>query len=264
VTTYYVYGVTDSGAALSGDVKGLRDGGVSLFARQGCAAIVSELDGDRPLGTRDDLTAHHRVLSALLAAGDTVLPFRFGAALDGTDAVVTDLLTLNEEYFRSRLEALRGRVELRLKCRYVLERVLREILGDEPEIAALSRRLRGVPEAAGYHECLRLGELVARSLTRRRQDDAERLLGALTPWAKAVARQETGGDDQVLDAGFLIDEADRSAFEQRVDLLGAENAGPIRLRLTGPIPPYDFAGQEGMTWASSPDWSHSHSPLSGV
>lgn len=264
MSAYYVYGVTDSDTVLPTELTGVREQDVSLIARNECAAVVSELDDDRPLGRRDDLAAHHRVLSQVLAAGGVVLPFRFGAALDGTDEVVTDLLTLNEEYFADRLENLRGRVELRLKCRYELDRVLREIVDEEPEIAALSRRLRGVPEPAGYYESVRLGELVARSLARRRQDDAERLLDALTPWARAVARQNTDRDEQVLDAGFLIDETDRSAFERRVELLGGENAGPIRLRLAGPIPPYDFTGQEGMAWGSSPGWSHSRSPLSGA
>lgn len=244
MTAQYVYGVTDADTRLPETLKGLDGQEVALVVHDRCAAIVSDLVAERPLGTRDDLMSHQGVLEQVIASGGTVLPFRFGGALTDRDAVVEELLTPHEEEFADHLERLRGHVELRIRGRYIEETVLRELVREEPEIAELNERVRGVPEEAAYYDRVRLGELIAQSLTRRREQDGQRLLDALAPRARAVAQHELTREDDILDAGFLIERKEREAFEQIVEELGKDNEGRIRLRLAGPLPPYDFVGQE--------------------
>jgi Gas vesicle synthesis protein GvpL/GvpF len=250
MTATYIYGVTDAGAELPARLRGVDGRSVLLAAHGGCAAIVSRLEDDRALGDRDDLVAHHRVLDEAVSTGCTVLPFRFGTAVTGP--VLDDLLNINQEHFAGQLDRVRGCREFRLKVRYVEEALLREVLSEEPEIAALRARVRDVPEDAAYYERVRLGELTARSVMRRRRDEGQRLLDVLAARSRAVEQRALGREEEVLDAGFLIDDKDRNAFEQLVERLGKDNAGRIRMRLTGPLPPYDFMDQEILTWASSP------------
>lgn len=240
----YVYGVTRSGAALPGDVRGLDDRGVSLVEDGGvCAAIVSDLPRDRALGERADLVAHQRVLNALVDAGTVVLPFRFGAALADRAAVAKELLAGNSARFGEILDRLEGRVELRMKATYVQDAVLREIMAAEPEIAELSRRLREVPPDiadAVYYDRVRLGELIAQAMQRLREADAGVLLDGAAPAAEAVAPKTPVREEDVVDASFLVRADRRAEFEKVVRELGRAHAERVRIRLIGPLPPYDF------------------------
>ncbi|MFB4303946.1 GvpL/GvpF family gas vesicle protein [Actinomadura sp. NTSP31] len=243
-TPQYVYGVTRSGAALPGDVAGLDDRPVRLVEDGGrCAAVVSDLPAGRPLGERADLVAHQRVLNALLDAGLVVLPFRFGAALSDSTAVRNELLEGNSDRLGQVMDQLEGRVELRLKATYVQETVLREIMQSEPEVAELSRRLREVPADvadAVYYDQVRLGELIAQAMDRRREHDGQVLLEAAAPAAEAFVRKTPAREEDVLDASFLVRADRREVFEKAVEEIGNAHADRIRLRLIGPLPPYDF------------------------
>jgi hypothetical protein len=240
----YVYGVVRSGAALPSGVAGLDDRPVSLVQDGGvCAAVVSDLPSGRALGERADLVAHQRVLNALVDAGTVVLPFRFGAALSDRAAVEKELLAGNSERLGQVLDQLEGRVELRLKATYVQDRVLQEIMGAEPEIAELSRRLREVPADAAdavYYDRVRLGELIAQAMGARREVDGQVLLEGAAPAAEAFARKSPAREEDVLDASFLVRADRRAAFEEAVEQLGETHGERIRIRLIGPLPPYDF------------------------
>ncbi|TMQ86255.1 GvpL/GvpF family gas vesicle protein [Actinomadura soli] len=240
----YVYGVTRSGAALPPGVNGLDDRPVSLVEDGGaCAAVVSALPGGRALGERADLVAHQRVLNALVEAGTVVVPFRFGAAMADRAAVQKELLAANAERLGQVLDELDGKVELRLKATYVQDTVLREIMAAEPEIAELSRRLRDVPPDiadAVYYDRVRLGELIAQAMQRLRDQDGQALLDGAAPAAEAFARKPPIREEDVLDASFLVRADRRAEFERTVEELGRSRAERVRVRLIGPLPPYDF------------------------
>jgi hypothetical protein len=62
--------------------------------------------------------------------------------------------------------------------------------------------------------------------------------------SRSVEQRELSREDDVLDVGFLINRQEREAFEKLVEEIGEGNSRRIRLRLAGPLPPYDFVGQE--------------------
>ncbi|GLZ11949.1 gas vesicle protein [Actinomadura sp. NBRC 104425] len=242
-TPLYVYGVIRGDAQVPPGLAGLGDQPVTVVARNGCGAVVSALPAGRALGERADLLAHQRVLAALVDAGLAVLPFRFGAAMTDRNAVAEELLAANADRFADALDQVDGRLELRLKGTYVQDTVLREVMTGDPQVAELSQRLRQAPADAAdalYYDRVRLGELIAQALQRRREHDARVLLERLAPAARRVAPKTPARDEDVVDAAFLIDRDRRGDFEQAVDALGAEHADRIRLRLIGPLPPYDF------------------------
>lgn len=239
-----MYGVTRSAAVLPPGMNGLDDRPVTLVHDGGaCAALVSDLPGGRALGERDDLIAHQRVLNALVDAGTVVLPFRFGAAMADRAAVRKELLAAGTERLERLLDDLDGKVELRLKATYVQETVLREIMDAEPEIAELSRRLREVPPDiadAVYYDRVRLGELIAQAMGRRRERDGQALLDGAAPAAEAYTSTPPVREEDVLDASFLVHTDRRAEFERTVDDLGAAHHDRVRIRLIGPLAPYDF------------------------
>ncbi|MCP2336317.1 GvpL/GvpF family gas vesicle protein [Actinomadura rupiterrae] len=239
----YVYGVVRSDAELPEGLTGLDGQPVKLIRHERVAALISDLPQGRALGERADLVAHQSVLQAFVDAGAAVLPFRFGAAMAGADAVRDELLAANADRLAAVLESIDGRVAVRVKGRYEQDAVLREVLAGDPEIAELSERLRGVPEDAAdavYYDRVRLGEMIVGALRERRANDSARLLTALAPLAEAVSAHEPVRDEDVVDASLLVAAGERDRFEKAVEGLAEENRDRISLRLVGPLPPYDF------------------------
>lgn len=241
----YVYAIVPAGTRLPEDAAEGRPA-VSLIRHKDLAAAVSDVRTDRPLGTREDLLTHERVVESL-AAETTVVPLRFGAVVTTTGAVVEEMLAPHHDWFAGVIDDLRGRLEFTVAGDYVRDTVLREVLAEEPEVVRLRESLRGLPEDAGYYERIRLGELVAQALDRKRAADGGTVVEALTPHAVAVVPRRPGGEDAAVDVAVLIEAAKRRRFDEAVDGLGARWAGRVRLRVVGPLAPYDFvpAYQEG-------------------
>jgi len=242
-TPTYVYGLMTAGTELPDDLKGLGPTGrVATIQHGKLAAIVGDVPVDRPLGTREDLIAHESVLDTL-AAKTAVLPMRFPAVVE-ENGVVDELLAPNQDYFVELLGSLQGRKQFTLKGRYVEDAVLREVLERDEEIRSLQKRVLELPEDAAYYDRVRLGEMIVNALGALRDVDAAALLEPLQPLAvDTVTRQPTNPED-VLNAAFLLSDKRIDEFEETVEELGRAHAGRIRLRLLGPLAPYDFVPEE--------------------
>ncbi|MBA9004020.1 GvpL/GvpF family gas vesicle protein [Thermomonospora cellulosilytica] len=238
----YIYGITGAGVELPADLRGLGDRPVEPVAHRDCAVLASELDADRPIGTREDLLAHERVLERLARDEVTVLPFRFGAVLPDRDSVLGELLEPNHDEFAAELAQLEGMVQLTLKGKYVEETVLGEVMRERPEIVERREALKTVPEDAAYYDRIQLGEMIAQSLEDKARGDAEYALDRLARHAERTIAHPPRRSEEILDAAFLVRRDRRAEFDRAVDELGQEWNGRVRLRLLGPLPPYDFTG----------------------
>lgn len=244
----YVYGVVPFGDELvPPGMTGLGEAPVRLVRYDDIAAVVSDVTPDRPLGRATDLVAHSEVLDAL-AGLTTVVPVHFGSVLADEDSVVQDVLAPGLEEFADLLAELEGRVQLNLRATYVEDAVLAEVVAADPQVAALRERTRDLPEDESYGERVRLGELVARALEHKREEDTAVLMDAVTPRVAAwVERGGGGGIDHVVDVALLVDTANLASFEEFLEGLAEAVHERIRLRLVGPVAPYDFVGGAG--WA---------------
>jgi hypothetical protein len=160
------------------------------------------------------------------------------------DAVVDELLQPNEDRFVTLLDDLENRVQFTLTGRYEQDAVLREVLIGDPEIADLREKVRTLPEDASYYDRVRLGELVVRALEDRRDAEAADIVERLAPFAVATASNPLGAPEEVINAAFLVERARQEEFEAAVEAAGEALVGRIRLRLLGPIAPYDFVDEE--------------------
>jgi hypothetical protein len=240
IEAVYVYGVLPSDADVSSGTDAASLGGTVTTVQAGpLAALVEEIDDDRALGTRADLIAHSTVVDA--AAGRaTLVPLRFGTVLPSLDAVSSELLTARREELLEMIEVLRDRVQYRLRARFELDEVLREIVLADPEIARLRERVGALPEDAAYFDRVRLGELVSGAVAGRRDNEAPDLLEALRPLAVEHTVREPGGMDHLLDAAFLVRTDQQEDFELAAEHQAERLAGRARLRLVGPTAAYDF------------------------
>jgi hypothetical protein len=194
---------------------------------------------DRPLGRGADVIAHSRVLDSFAAQG-AVIPVRFGSVLADPSDVVDELLAPNAEQLREVLDDLAGMCQLTLQARYVEETVLSEVVEETPEIAELRAQTRDLPEDVSYPARVRLGELVARVMDSKRDLDGQAILDVLAPLAVEHRVRAGSGLDHLADIAFLVADERRNAFEDAAEELAAGFHGRARLRLMGPVAPYDF------------------------
>lgn len=234
----YVYGIVEANATAPRG-RGIGNAPLKLVIDGGAAALVSEIrDRNVRLG-RDEVLAHSRVLERAMARG-TVLPMRFGVVMRGPDEVRRRLLQEHGEDLRAQLDALRGKIEIRIRATYDEQKLLGEVLRDNPDIAALRRSLAGQPEDATYYERIRLGELVAAAVARRREGDRWAILDALSSAALALDETEPGHERVVVNVSFLVEHERLKAFNQALDEVADAYGGRIAFKYTGPLPPHSF------------------------
>ncbi|MDX3691572.1 GvpL/GvpF family gas vesicle protein [Streptomyces europaeiscabiei] len=233
----YVYGITASShPALPEGMGGVGDPArpVRVLREGELAAIVSEApEGLRP--KRKDLLAHQNVLSEA-GAGGSLLPMRFGSVAPD-DASVTGVLAERAKHYLERLGVLDGKVEYNVKASHDEEAVLHRVMGENPELRALTEANR---QAGGgtYEDRLRLGEMVVAAVQAREADDAAELRRALEPAAAAVS---AGPDSTgwLANLSFLVDRQSAAAFLDAVEDVRKSHQH-IEVRVNGPLPPYSF------------------------
>jgi hypothetical protein len=230
----YVFGVVPADASL-GELA--EQTGTELVVAGPVAAVVGSLAPGATLGA-DDLRRHDRVVAALVEQHIPVLPMRFGIAVADADAVVADVLEPNADTYAAALAELTGLVQFTVQVRYERTGVLREIVADNPEVAAA--RIAAAEPAASTATKLRLGELVVAAIGRRRSADAERIRAAVAPAARDVHVTLAEDPDSVGQLACLVAADDSERFIDLLEGLARDNAAVLRLRLLGPLAPYDF------------------------
>jgi hypothetical protein len=247
----YVYGVLSGADAPDVAVGGVEGADVRAVESGGLAALVSTLEGDALAAARE-VRAHWRVLEEASKHGP-VLPARFGTVM-GSDAAVRErLLEPRADELTELLDALAGRVQLSVKGEYDEERMLREVVRTSPPIGALRDRVRALPENAGYYERIRLGEVVAAEVARRRERDEALALTRLETAAVASRVEQLSSPNAAFNLAFLVGREDVDRFGEAVGRLREELGERVSLRYVGPLPPYSFVeadlGDGAPAWA---------------
>jgi hypothetical protein len=247
----YVYGVLPAEEQRQVSEKGVEGAEVRTVEHAGVAALVSPVRGSALVAARE-VRAHWTVLGEAVKRA-TILPVRFGTVLESDDAVRERLLGANAERLSALLRDVAGCVQLTVKGEYVEDRLMRDVVRGSPAIAALRERLEGVPDQAGYYERIRLGELVADEVARRREDDTRHALERLEPLAVAARAEQATQPNAAFNLAFLVRRDRESAFTKGVSELGEDLEGRIEIRYVGPLPPYSFAdadmSAEAASWA---------------
>jgi hypothetical protein len=228
---------------LNPGVPGVGDppGEVKLVRSGDLAALVSEVDVTRPLGSPEDLQAHQEILDAVVAE-TPVLPLRFGAALSSEDAVAKELLEANHDEFAAALEQLEGCAQYVVRGRYEESALLEEILSGNSTAAQLGERIRGADPEATRDLRIQLGELINNAVVDKRQADTRQLVSAMEDHCVAsVVRDATSELDAVYVA-FLINTDKAGELERVVSEFSDRWSGLVQLNLNGPMAPYDFVG----------------------
>jgi hypothetical protein len=247
----YVYGVLRASELGSVSVAGVEESEVRGVEHGGLAALTSRVTGGALAAARE-VRAHWRVLEEA-SKNATVLPVRFGTVLESDDEVRARLLEPNADSLTALLEEVAGCVQLSVKGDYEEEPLLREVVRTSPAVAELRERISRLPEAAGYYDRIRLGELVAAEVARCRVGDTRHALDSLQPHAVAAKEEDPTHPNAAFNLQFLVAREKQPAFSRQVGKLADELGRRVDIRYVGPLPPYSFA--EADLSAGSEAWA---------
>ncbi|MEU5867288.1 MULTISPECIES: GvpL/GvpF family gas vesicle protein [unclassified Nonomuraea] len=239
----YVYGIVPTDVEVEPGTEGVGQpaGEVRLVPFGQIAALVSDVEVDRPLGRPKDLQAHQRLLDQT-AAEVPVLPFRFGAVLTDSDAVVEELLKPYHDQFADALQEVEGRTQYVVNGRYDEQAILREILRENGEAADLRQQIAGLPEDATRNERMRLGEIIEGTIADKREVDTAAVVDELSDVCEQLVVREPAHERDAAHVAALVERGKTAEFEQAVDELTRRWSGRVEVRLLGPMAPYDFVG----------------------
>lgn len=242
-TAVYVYGIIPADTEIESGTTGVGDppGEVRLVRHGDLAALVSDVNVDKPLGRPEDLVAHEELLDG--AAGDVpVLPLRFGAVVSDDAAVASELLEEHQDEFTAALEQLEGCAEYVVKGRYDEQTVLRDVLEQNDEAARLREEIQGTDEAVTRDQRIRLGEIINDAVNASRERDTQVLGDAVSDCVEETVVREPTHELDAVHTAFLVKTDRAPDLERALDELAQEWDGRIELRLIGPLAAYDFVG----------------------
>lgn len=232
-------------ASLGGD--GLPDGlpdDLALTPYRSIAGLTRPAPTDQARRVREYLLGYAEVLDRVAGAAP-VLPVRFGTTLPSQADVVNQVLAPEHDLLHRRLTALAGKAQFMVRARYHDAVLIREVLARWPEAARLHRHVGRAPPGVADPRRLRLGELVAHGVAVQRESDLGLLGRELAGHAVATAPRPVPASpgDRLGDVAFLVELARGEEFETAVAEVAARWRERVRLRLLGPMAPYDFVAE---------------------
>ncbi|MBF6218268.1 GvpL/GvpF family gas vesicle protein [Nocardia abscessus] len=252
----WLYAVTSSrgDAADLGELTGVAGEPVRSVVSDDLSAVVGsvplEVFGEQPLRRNlEDLDwlegtarAHDAVVAGLVRRGPAV-PLRLATVFRDDDRV-RELLEERRADFAAALALVSGRTEWGVKA--YGDRAALTAAVAEARAASDNAKGAGTAYLARRRAQLSAQETVERDAAQRAEEIHTRLVHQA-----AAGRRQTLTDPalsgrrdwMVLNGTYLVDDDRTDDFTATVTALGAEFPG-IRLELTGPWPPYSFAGVE--------------------
>ena len=238
----YVYGIVDAEGPRLDLPAGVAGAAPFLHESGELGVIVSAVGEEERLGRAADARAHEEVLRGALQARDPVLPVRFGSVYANAEQLEAELLVPAAAQLEQLLAQLAGTVELELRALYPdQERMLRELVRDDPALARLRERVR---RAADFHARIQLGEATLDAFERRRAADAALLWQRVAPFVRDHRARMELPERVAAHLALLVERGHVADVEREAERLAEEVHERLVLRLVGPLPPYSFVAVE--------------------
>jgi hypothetical protein len=220
---------------------GKREDVVYTLPYQEIAAIISNSPIVKYPVTREYTITHAKVLEKATEEG-TVLPARFCTIAEDEDAIVEKVLKPRYQEFVDLLQKLTGKVELRVRARWLdLDAIFAEVVEENSEIKSLKEALLTEKNLHVKRSgMVKVGEMIQSALEEKKRREADELLDMLTPLSIEWKENNVQGDINIVSAVFLVLKDKEAEFDKVVTNL--ENMYGKRKQLKyirSPIP-YNF------------------------
>lgn len=202
------------------------------------AAVVS----DTPIviydPTRENVLAHEFVNETVMKE-HTVIPMSFGTVFRSEDDV-TELLRSTYTAFSEVLDKMQDKIEFGLKVLWDRDKVVTSLETENEEIRRLKDEISRHTSSSTYFARMQLGRLVESSLEETSQRYVADIHDALKSVAVASRSNKPIGDKMILNAAFLVERKQETAFDELVKEISRKYEDILTFKYSGPWPPYNF------------------------
>ncbi|MFU8874868.1 GvpL/GvpF family gas vesicle protein [Micromonospora sp. SL4-19] len=239
-TGLFIYGIVPSDVEPTPEAEGVGSppGEVTAIRHGELAALVSAVGLEEPLGRPADLMAYETLLDGTVVVAP-VLPVRFGTVVTGEDAV-DELLDAHHDRFAAALAELEDHLQYTVHGRFDEQEFIGGFLAGNASAAALADQVRGRPEAESREPRIRLGEMISQAVELHREAENRELIDAVGRYAVADVARPPSHELDAVNVAFLVGTDDEEEFVRAVEEFAEQRRGLIRMRLRGPVAPYDF------------------------
>jgi hypothetical protein len=232
----YLYCVTkeDVKASCNG-LTGIEDSPVDTVNHEGLFCVVSNINATNTKVSRDAALAHERVLEHVMER-TSIIPIAFGHVVKTDEDITTKLLGPHRTQFEEKIDYLSDKIELSLKAIWMdLPSELKNIASTHPEIVRLKAKSK-----LSRNDAIRAGEIAVKELGRKRESLEEDIMKQFGDVSIDCKKSTLFGDAMITNLAFLIHKSDLPTFDSVVDKCDTILGDSIRLKYTGPVPPYNF------------------------
>jgi len=232
----YLYCIVGASDARNFGNFGIGDRGDSVvtIGYHDLSAVISDTPTDKYVISRENMTAHQKVVEKAMDFYGTVLPVRF-CNVAGSIEEVRSLLRKRHSELKGLLKDMDGKVEVGLKAMWKdMNKVFAELVAENPDI---SKNRKGNLE---YKEKIALGEKVKDALDEKKEACAHRMVNPFKRMSYDHRLNKVIGDRMVVNAAFLVERTREKEFDYLVEDLAAKHGDTIDFKYVGPTPPYNF------------------------
>jgi hypothetical protein len=220
---------------------GGRGDDVSTIGDNDLAMVVSNHPLSKIIGSKENLLAHERVIEEVMKEFGSVLPIRFGAVAANADEI-RNLLGRRYREFKSLLRDMEHLVELGVKGTWInMEVVFKEIEKGSEAIRREKKKVRIHKGKNNLQDREKIGKMVRDALQQKKTEEAEIVVDSLRRTSFEYKLNKTVGDENFMNASFLIGRGRENEFDNIMNELGDKYKGRIKFAYSGPFPVFNFA-----------------------
>ena len=202
--------------------------------------VVSSYPMTKFIVSRENMLAHMRVIEKVMNEFDSVLPVRFGTVAFNADEI-RNLLDRRLREFRSLLRNMDHKVELGVKGSWKNMKVIfKEIVEENREIKKVKEKIQNEVGKKNIQSKTEVGKMVEEALKKKKEREAEEIVGALRRTAFEYKLNKIIGDEMFMNAAFLVDKGWEKEFDNIIEDLSERYRDRVKFVYVGPVPVYSF------------------------
>ena len=211
------------------------EGNAAYAVNQGnLSCLVSDTSCDHYPLWREHIIAHQKPIEEIMKYYD-VLPFSFSNIANNEDQIKEKVLKERKDELEELFQKFEGKTEVGLKAFWPDMQLIFQEIAKNPELQRLKKR----PSALTYQRKIAAGELVGKLLEKRKQEEAQNIIKAVSGFVEDLKEQQLIGENMILNAAFLIKKGRENEFARRVEILACRFPN-TKLSCSGPFPLYNF------------------------
>lgn len=202
--------------------------------------VVSSYPMTKFIVNRENMLAHMRVIEKVMNEFDSVLPVRFGTVASNADEI-RNLLDRRLREFRSLLRNMDHKVELGVKGSWKNMKVIfEEIVEENREIKKAKEKIQNEVGKKNIQAKTEVGKMVEEALKKKKEREAEKIVGALRRTAFEYKLNKIIGDEMFMNAAFLVDKGWEKEFDNIIGDLSERYRDRVKFVYAGPMPVFNF------------------------